>query len=217
MKQTYFKSKARWLKNVTLQKGVQLDSKTKFGGNNAVYQGSRVRSSFIGYGTYIANNSAVFRSDIGKYCAIGDNVSISLGLHPSKEYVSIHPAFFSIYKQAGFTYVNEQRFSEHNYLKDSAYCVKIGNDVWIGNNVLIFDGVTVGDGAIIGAGAIVTKSVEPYSIVLGAPAKHVRYRFTAEEIEKLLKLKWWDKDPEWLKANSLSFKNIKQFLNENEL
>lgn len=54
--------------------------------------------------------------------------------------------------------------------------IKIENDVWIGSNVTITAGVTVGEGAIIAAGAVVTKSVEPFSIVGGVPAKLIKSR-----------------------------------------
>lgn len=54
--------------------------------------------------------------------------------------------------------------------------VTIGNDVWIGARVTILAGVSVGDGAIIAAGAVVTKSVEPYSIVGGIPARPIGTR-----------------------------------------
>lgn len=60
--------------------------------------------------------------------------------------------------------------------------VVIEDDVWCGANVIILKGVTIGRGSIIGAGAIVTKSVPPYSIVSGIPAKFIKYRFTIEEI-----------------------------------
>ncbi len=70
--------------------------------------------------------------------------------------------------------------------------VSIGNDVWIGTNATILAGVTVGDGAIIGAHALVNKNVEPYSIVVGTPARHVRYRFDEDVISKLKAQKWWE-------------------------
>jgi serine acetyltransferase len=53
-------------------------------------------------------------------------------------------------------------------------------------------GVKIGDGAIVVANSVVTKDVEPYSIVGGNPAKHIRYRFTEKEIEDLLKISWWN-------------------------
>jgi len=54
--------------------------------------------------------------------------------------------------------------------------VTIGSDVWIGCNAVILPGVTIGEGSIVAAGSIVTKSVEPYTIVGGNPAKLIRIR-----------------------------------------
>jgi len=70
--------------------------------------------------------------------------------------------------------------------------IVVGNDVWIGFEAVIMAGVTIGDGAIIGSRAVVTKDVEPYAIVGGVPARLIRKRFPEEQIQKLLKLKWWD-------------------------
>lgn len=68
----------------------------------------------------------------------------------------------------------------------------IGNDVWIGYEAVIMAGVTIGDGAVIGTRAVVTKDVPPYTIVGGIPAKPIKKRFSQENINTLLKLKWWD-------------------------
>lgn len=54
--------------------------------------------------------------------------------------------------------------------------IAIGDDVWIGAGATILDGCTIGTGAVIGAGAVVTKSVDPYSIVAGVPAKKIGIR-----------------------------------------
>lgn len=60
----------------------------------------------------------------------------------------------------------------------------IGHDVLIGHGAVIMRGVTIGNGAVVGAGAVVTKDVPPYAVVAGVPAKVLRYRFSAEEIER---------------------------------
>ena len=70
----------------------------------------------------------------------------------------------------------------------------IGNDVWIGYEAVIMSGVNIGDGAIIGTRAVVTKDVPPYTIVGGVPAKIIRKRFSNDEINTLLEIKWWNWD-----------------------
>jgi len=57
-------------------------------------------------------------------------------------------------------------------------------------------GVVIGDGAVIACDSHVVKDVFPYSIVGGNPAKFIKKRFTEEQINKLLEIKWWDWDDE---------------------
>ena len=76
----------------------------------------------------------------------------------------------------------------------------IGNDVWIGSSAVVIEGVKVGDGSVIGAGAIVTKDVPPYAIVVGNPARLLRYRFTPDIIEGLLEIQWWDLKDEFIRT-----------------
>lgn len=60
-----------------------------------------------------------------------------------------------------------------------------------GGGVFIKQGITIGNGAVIGMGAVVTKSVPPYAIVAGNPAKIIRMRFDEELICKIENTKWW--------------------------
>ena len=199
--------------NVIFGKGVTVNRKTEFEGYNSINNHSELTGSFLGRGSYIANNSTIRNTKIGRFCAIGDYVRTGLGKHPTKDFVSIHPAFFSMEKPAGFTFVKKQIFEEHDYAdNDKQYYVVIGNDVWIGNNVLIMDGVSIGDGAIIAAGTIITKDVDPYTIVGGVPAKPIRKRFTDEQIDKLLKIKWWDWSLNKLSETFKEFDKIEFFL-----
>ena len=54
--------------------------------------------------------------------------------------------------------------------------IVIGEDVWIGSGAIIFPGVKIEDGAVIGAGAVVLKDVEKNAIVVGNPARVLKYR-----------------------------------------
>lgn len=67
----------------------------------------------------------------------------------------------------------------------------IEHDVWIGQHAMLARGITIGTGSVVAAGAVVTKSVPPYAIVGGNPAKLIRYRFPEELIERLLASCWW--------------------------
>jgi len=60
--------------------------------------------------------------------------------------------------------------------------VVIEDDVWVGARVVILRGVTIGRGSVVGAAAVVTKSVPPYAIVGGNPARVMRFRWTVEAI-----------------------------------
>lgn len=86
----------------------------------------------------------------------------------------------------------------------------VGHDVWIGARVIIMNGVSIGHGAVIGAGSVVTRSVEPYSIVGGVPARVIRKRFPDEIIQELLALQWWDYDPADLAR--LEFMDVADFI-----
>lgn len=62
--------------------------------------------------------------------------------------------------------------------------VIIEDDVWCGANVTILKGVTIGKGSVVAAGAVVTNSCPPYSIIGGVPARIIKMRFTAQQIEE---------------------------------
>ncbi len=176
-------------------------------GSNSIFIGSE-----IGYASYISENSFFQDTKIGKYCSIGPNVNCIFGKHPANTFVSTHPAFFSVRKQVGFSYVTEQYFDEFAE-KKQGFAITIGNDVWIGANVSIMDGVTIGDGAIVAANTLVNKDVQPYTIVGGVPAKNIRLRFKESEIQFLLKFKWWEKKESWISKNVSKFRNVEDFIN----
>lgn len=70
--------------------------------------------------------------------------------------------------------------------------IRIGHDVWIGHGATVLSGVELGTGCVVAAGAVVTKSVPPYAVVGGNPARILRMRFDSATIEALLELQWWN-------------------------
>ena len=189
---------------------------------DSVFEGSNVISSHttfcgqMGYGSYIGADSRIF-GKVGRFCSIAGNVKVIGGKHPSNTFVSTHPAFFSLLKQNGETFVQTQKFKENAFADEkNKFPVVIGNDVWIGEGVSILPGVKIGDSAIIAAGATVTKDVEPYSVVGGVPAKLIKKRFTEEEIEFLISFKWWERPIDWIKQNADLFEDINRFIAENK-
>lgn len=164
----------------------------------------------LGDFSYVSNNSVILEATIGKFCSIGPNVRVAPGKHPTRKFVSTHPALFS-----NPDYCKKNFFDKDFHNPDRH--VTIGNDVWICANAVIADGVKIGDGAIIGANSVVTSDVEPYSIVGGVPAKFIRFRFEKNEIDFLIKIKWWDKDIEWIESNKDLFLDIKELIKHNDI
>jgi hypothetical protein len=135
------------------------------------------------------------------------------GYHPTRDFVSTHPAFFSSVGQAGFTFVSKSVFKEHRFVDEKrGIRLIIGNDVWIGAGAVILEGCSIGNGAIVGAHCVVTRDVEPYSIVSGNPGQHVRYRFDEDERTFLQEVKWWTRDWAWIAENSRHFCDIKNLM-----
>jgi virginiamycin A acetyltransferase len=129
---------------------------------------------------------------IGKFCQIAAGVEFVMnGANHQMNAVSTFP----FYTLEGWN-MKPPAASDMPFKGDTV----IGNDVWIGQNATILPGVHIGDGAIIGANSVVGSDVEPYTVVVGNPAKQLRYRFDEELTELLLKFKWWDKPIEEINA-----------------
>lgn len=173
--------------------------------NNVRFLGShKISDSTIEDYTYISMNARISYTHIGKYCSIGPNFLCGWGIHPING-ISTSPMFYSTGKQNGFSVCAKTKVEERKQ-------IVIGNDVFIGANVIILDGITVGDGAVIGAGAVVSKDIPPYAVAVGCPIKIVKYRFSADVIEKMLDLKWWDRDKTIHAEIEKNFFNIDNFL-----
>lgn len=151
--------------------------KTKFGTNIEIGKNTFVdQNCNIGSYTYIGKNCNITKANIGRYCSIANNVSIGQGEHDLTK-ISTSSVFYD---------------SSYEELTKKE-CV-IGNDVWIGTDSVILRDVKVGDGAVIGANSVVTRDVPPYAVVVGIPAKIIRFRFDDKMIEKILQTNWFDYD-----------------------
>jgi acetyltransferase-like isoleucine patch superfamily enzyme len=139
----------------------------------------------IGEYTYgaptILSKHAGVNLKIGRFCAIAEGVKIHLGGEHSMDWITTYP-FDVVFDRA----------KKYNKYDKSKGDVIIGHDVWIGSEAMILSGVTIGNGAVIGARSVVTKDVDPYSVVAGNPARHVRYRFDSETIALLEQIAWWN-------------------------
>ena len=177
--------------------------KVKVGKQVMIRKGTEISGDItIGDYSYISSpNTYVSNAIIGKHCSIARNVTIGVGGH------NYH------WVTTGAIIVD----SDYNFIPNPKDVIQkdtpiIGNDVWIGMNTMIMRGVKIGDGAVIAAGSVVTKDVEPYSIVAGIPAKHIKFRFGREQINALLRIKWWDWSDEKIKENIGYFYDIDLFI-----
>jgi chloramphenicol O-acetyltransferase type B len=164
-------------------------------------------NSRIGRYSYFASDVQINQATIGRFCSVGPGVRIGLWRHDVHTCVSSHPLFFSTNRQA----CGEVWLTKREQLFDESLPVTIGSDVWIGANAVIAGGIEIGDGAVIGAGAVVVRSVAPYEIVGGVPAKRIRMRFPDKDIDLLVKSCWWDWDVDLLRANVEEMASMERF------
>lgn len=161
-----------------------MEEKSELGRRNLI------RNTSLGKGSYTGTNTIIKQSRIGKFCCISWNVSIGGSNHNYKN-VSLYTDYW------------------HNRTFDAGIEIKepekpsviIGNDVWIGSGCNILEGVTIGNGCVIGAGSVFTKDVEPYSVVVGVPARTIKKRFSDEIIELLEHIEWWNWTDDKIKEN----------------
>ncbi|MEL7977330.1 CatB-related O-acetyltransferase [Isoptericola sp. F-RaC21] len=123
---------------------------------------------------------------IGKFTTIGPGASF---LMPGGNHPMVGPSTYPFTMFGGaWASATLETFTALDQPGDTV----VGNDVWIGREATVMPGVTIGDGAVVGAHSVVTKDVEPYAVVAGNPARHVRTRFEPADVQRLLAVRWWD-------------------------
>lgn len=189
--------------HVSIQGSVQLVN-CKISDNVKIYDESLLSNVEIGSFSYVGMNCKVQNTTIGRFCSLGPNLKIGLGIHPTS-FISTYPGLYNSNASGAYNFTNgNKKVKEH-------LPVTIKNDVWIGDGATIVDGVTIGNGAIIATGAVVTKDVPDYTIVGGVPAKIIKKRFKDSEINILKELNWWDKDIKWIKEKAHLFSESESF------
>lgn len=153
-------------------------------GRHSYYSGYYHGHSFDDCVRYLnPDRDDVDRLIIGAFCSIGSGAVFMMAGNQGHrtDWISTFPFF----------YMENEHFTDaaDGFVRSGD--TVIGNDVWIGSEAMIMAGVTIGDGAIIASRAVVNKDVAPYEIVGSNPAKHIRFRFEPEQIEKLLEMQWW--------------------------
>lgn len=150
--------------NVRLDRNVRIrcaDGQVIIGDNVRVDQGAEIYcyddknfviSNGVKVGSYcrLSGHGALF---IGENCLLGPHVSVFTSNHVFED-----PSIPIC--QQGFT----------------AEGIVVEADCWLGAGVKVMDGIRIGKGCVIGAGAVVTKSLPPYSIALGIPARIIKSR-----------------------------------------
>ena len=157
---------------------------------------------------YITNHGPGFIS-IGKYSSISWNQHFQLSLNGQHDYhklSTVAPGYFGWANPPDFGIINKEGCK-----------ILTGNDVWIGRECVLKSTnsekpLVIGDGAVIAADSVVVKSVPPYAIVGGNPAKFIKWRFDEKIIEKLLRIKWWDWDIDKIHDNFKYFNRVEKFV-----
>ena len=137
-----------------------------------------LRNCKVGSFNYIGLEAYLNHVLMGNYCSIAGKVTIGAMEH-------------SFWTGSTSTFLSDEGYSSKT--------TTIGHDVWIGTQVVIRQGVKIGTGAVVGANSFVNKDVPPYAIVVGSPARILRYRFGDDTIKKLLESKFWLYAPEQAK------------------
>ncbi len=136
------------------------------------------------YGALLVPGAADAQTTVGRYVSIGPGVRRFGASHPL-DYTCLHPYWYN----PNLALVNDRDVPRSG--------IEIAAGSWIGANALILPGCRrVGVGAVVGAGSVVTKDVPDFAVVVGNPAKVVKYRLSSEKRKQVLESRYWELPPE---------------------
>lgn len=173
----------------------------------------------IGKYTFIGKRTIIGPATrkIGAFCSIAPDCHVGPNSH-FLDRISTSSMIFTNKKSEDFFNKSKSKTENYREIKNKLNSDKtiIGNDVWIGSFSIILPGVEISDGAVIGAGAVVTKNVDPYSICVGNPAKHIKYRFSNDVIKKIIRAQIYSIDPDRLIQlfSKYSLRSIDNYIDE---
>jgi len=120
----------------------------------------------IGNNVYVGGGSSISSADSVE---IGDDVLISY-----KVFIMDHDSHSVRYSVRKNDLQNWWHHGGHDWSNIRSGPVVIEKGAWVGAGSIVLKGVTIGEGAVIGAGSVVTRSVPPWTIVAGNPARKIR-------------------------------------------
>lgn len=180
---------AAFLKNVLFETGAGVQSPVLPAGAQAFFGAF----SYMNNGGYLRD-----RVFVGRFCSIGRRVTIGAGSHFTTG-LSTSPILSGGHAADRYSPDERNRLGLDIPPRRPA-TTRIGCDVWIGDGVIVLPGLTIGHGAVIGANAVVTRDVPPYAVVGGVPARVLKSRFPAPQVQALLDTQWWDHPLDVLKT-----------------
>lgn len=174
-----------------------------------VFSNGRVTMKF-GIKSYVssAKIGRIGLISVGNFSALAWGLVFGLGFNWDHNHKNVG--------QYGLTHF-DWGYPKEFYPMEGKLEIRIGSDVWIGQNSVFKCSnpkkpLVIGDGAVVAADSVVVKDVPPYAIVGGNPAQVIKYRFSPDVIESLLRIKWWDWSLDKIHDNFKYFNDIEKFI-----
>lgn len=149
-------------------------------------------------GNHVSMSSRVDSRCTMTFCKIGDYNFIRSGAQFNHVTTGNYCSFAADVQIGGMEHPLYEYSTSAQIFRDKCVTDKetiLGNDVWVGAGSIIRQGVRIGDGAVVGANSFVNRDVPPYAIVVGSPAKIIKYRFDESTIQKIQDTRFWELPP----------------------